>query len=462
MNREEVKEIFCKPSDERALLCYAINRMDNFYTICSKIDENDFLSHDHKTIYVILKTLLNKKVEKFDVSMVAAEADNNGVLKSIGGIEYIESIRSMPVEDVNLDVYTRNVLENSTKYKLYTDLQNSLRKIAGSDKSGLTSEDLIGLVENKVMDLATRSKAISEPRDFGDGLIKYIDERRDNPVEMSGISTGFPILDLQIDGLVPGTLHIISARKKMGKSTFLSNVAAHVAYRSGIPVLYVDTEMSFGEWRDRVIAMLTGVEERIVKHGGYTKNHYQQIKDGLKIVKKGHLFHERMPGYSVDKLTALYKKYKIKEDIGLAVFDYLKEPDSASTDRKRKEWQILGDVTTRMKDLAGILDIPFMTAVQLNRGMDVAGSDRISWFADIIMQWGYKEKEEMEAGGEEGGQFKLIIKDTRRGGGTPEEGIGYKFKKRKLLIKEVPIQDQLIPYGQEVINYGSDDEEKLG
>lgn len=465
MTNEEAKELFCRPGDERALLSYAVKRADNFYTICSKIEENDFLYPEHRTIYILLKTLVDKGgLDKFDLSMIVNEAQANGVLKNIGGYDYVESIADMPLEQQNLSHCVENVLESSTKYRLYKDLLVSMDTIADNAKTGRNSEDLIGLVESKIMDLSTRMRSISEPRDFTDGLMEYIDERRANPVEQSGISTGFVILDHQIDGLIPGTLTIVSARKKMGKSAFLSNVAAHVAYREKIPVLYVDTEMSFEEWRDRLIAMLTGVEERVVKHGGYDSETYNKIQAGLRVVEKGKIFHERMPGYSVDKLTALYKKYKIKENIGLAVFDYIKEPDSTSVDRQRREWQILGDVATRMKDLAGVLGIPFLTAVQLNREGDVAGSDRISWFADIVMNWKEREKEEIDnnkaATGDEGGQYKLVIRDTRRGGRTPEEGISYIFRKKRLLIKEALIHHQLIPYGESVVNYGSDDDEE--
>jgi len=167
-----------------------------------------------------------------------------------------------------------------------------------------------------------------------------------------------------------------------------------------------------------------------------------------------------MPGYSVEKLTALYKKYKIKENIDLAIFDYIKEPaEGASADRRRAEWQVLGDVTTKLKDLSGELNIPFLAAVQINREGGVAGSDRISWFGDIVMQWMRKEKDELEAKGYEGGQYKLVIRDTRRGGETPEQGIGYKFRKKSLTIREVELEHQIITYGEDVINNASDDDE---
>lgn len=459
MNSEKIKQMFVKPGDERAVLSYSINNIDDFYTVCSKMNNNDFLSYDHSLIFILLKTLQNRGIKKFDLPILINEAKDQGILDLIGGTEYLQSIKSMKLSKGNFEVFLHNILEASTKYKLYEMLEDDVALIVDNAKSGDSSSDLIGRVESHVLDLSTSSKAIKEPIDVADRLVEYIEERKDHRIEMAGLSTGYPILDKQIDGLVPGTLFVISARKKMGKSAFLSNMAVNTAYRLNKPVLYIDTEMTFEEWLPRIIANMSGVKERVIKHGGYDKENYDNIVNKcLKIVEKGKLFHEYMPGYSVEKITALYKKYKAKEDIGLAVFDYLKEPESTSIDNRRKEYQILGDVTTKLKDLSGELDIPFITAVQINRSGDVADSDRIARYADIVAQWMKKTDEELEAGGENGGTYKLVIRDTRRGGGTTEEGIGYKFFKPWLTIKEVPAHDQLLSaYGkEEVIDDGSD------
>lgn len=238
---------------------------------------------------------------------------------------------------------------------------------------------------------------------------------------------------------------IVAARKKMGKSAFLTNIATRVAFVNKTPVLYVDTEMSFNEWRDRVIASMSGVPERKVKHGNYNDLEYRKLmKECVEIVEKGKLFHYHMPGYSLEKISALYKKYKLKEDIGLGIFDYIKEPDSKSNNRQRKEHQILGDVTTRLKDLASTLNIPFLTAAQLNRDGDVADSDRIARYGDIVAHWMQRSQAELDEN--ENGTHKLVIKDTRRGGTTGEEGITYVFHKGKVGIKEISIDRQMKIY----------------
>lgn len=455
---EQIKEMFSKPVHERALLAFCFESMDNYYTIASMVEEEDFLRPDHKLIWVIFGTLAKRKVKKFDSSMIINEAKNNSILDSIGGYDYVNAVASMNVDSENIDFYVKMLLDASTKYKLYMKLDYDIHHIGkNADDEDVTAADLIGKVGKDVMDLSMKSKAIRAAKNLSEGLDEYIEERRNNPVDLCGLSTGFSILDRQIDGLINGTLTVFCARPKHGKSTFLSNIAAYVAYDLMKPVLYVDTEMSFDEWRPRVLSMLSGVPERVIKHGGYSDQQYRNLVRAAEIVKKGKLFHEYIPGYSVDKLITVYKRYSHVENIELAVFDYIKEPSDGK--KERKEYQILGDVTTALKDLAGELNIPFLCANQLNRQEDIADSDRILRYADVLMFFKTKTEEEIEKYGLPGGTHKLIITDSRRGGTTSWDGIGYKFLKKFLTITEADVQPPELTEKEykekEEVEYGS-------
>lgn len=436
------KDLFCRPSEERALIAYCMKDVNNYYSICSKLSASDFLYSQHELIMLTFASLVAKGATKLESNLLISEATATGILDIIGGAKYVQTIYNMILESANLDIYLSSVYEASVKYKLYCTLQEKLKLVEDNSKDGLSSTDLVSTSESSIINLSMSGLGINEPINLSDGLFEYIEERKENQVTLSGMSTGYPILDKQIDGMVDGTLLVIGARKKMGKSTLLSNIAKHAAYKLFKPVLYVDTELTFKEWRPRMLSILSGVKERDIKYGGYDDFTYNRLKKAAKIIDKGKLFHEYMPGYTVDNLVALYNKYKYKENIGLIVFDYLKEPDSASIDRQRKDYQILGDVTTKLKDLAGSLGIPAITAVQLNRDNDIADSDRIARYADVVCIWGNRRTEEMEAGGKTCGTHKLVIRDTRRGGATGIEGIGYNFFKEQLTIREVPVDQQ--------------------
>lgn len=453
MSTSVAKELFYRPGDERTVLSLCLSSIDHFYDLVTKMTASDFLGQEHQLIYALLSNFVDKGVTKIDLPMFISQAQGDGVIDLIGGVSYIQSIYNIEASSENFELYVNELLEASTKYKAYVSLSQHLETFTKNAQSGETSLSLINKVETSMLDMTSRNTINDDPILFGDDLDEYIEERRDKRIQMTGLSTGFPILDRQIDGMIPGTLMVIGARKKMGKSSFLTNIAIHNAFRAKKPVLYMDTELTYMEFKTRALSIMSGVPERNIKHGGYSNEDYARIKNAQRVISKGKLFHKYMPGYSVDKVVALCKKYKLREDIGLIVFDYLKEPDLSSTDGDRKEYQLLGDITTKLKDLSGILDVPALTAVQLNRQNDIADSDRIARFGDIIALWQFRTEEEKKICGVEGGQYKLVIKDTRRGGSTPKEGIGYTFFRNRILIREVPPADQVfISGGDEATN----------
>lgn len=441
MDVVEAKALFCRPTDERALIHYAIKDIEYYYAIVAKISPDDFLYDDHVSIMQVLSLLNSKNVEKFETSAIISEASVEGLLESIGGVKYIQVISRMDLIDENFEYYFDSVIESIRKYKLHKILLNNTERAEANSKSDVSSEELLARVETDILDLSL-IELHSEPQNLSDGLIELIEDRANQVVEISGITTGYPILDKQLDGLIPGTLTVIAARKKMGKSTLLSNIALHVGIKLGIPILYIDTEMAFHLWRDRCLSVVSCVKEREIRHGGYSNEVREKLDAAAKRLSSCKIFHEQMPGYSVDRLVALYKKYKVKEKIGFIIFDYLKEPDSTSVDKHRKEYQVLGDVTTKLKDLATVLDVPALTAVQLNRDLEVADSDRIARYADVVSIWGTRPPEELNECGVEAGMYKLVIRDTRRGGQTNGKGIGYHFYKSYCMIREVAASKQ--------------------
>lgn len=439
------KSRFCLPFVERSLLCLAINSQDCYYDLVTKITEKDFLDEANASLFIVLNSLHAKGIQQFDLAAIVDESRRLGIEASVGGLKYIRAITNMDIDASNLSVYIKQLLNASTLLKLYTSLNKQSQNVLTSvEASNADVESLLSKVEYDIITLSSESKAIAEPINLSEGLEEFVQERMDNKVDITGISTGFPILDKMIDGLIPGTLFIVAARMKEGKSALLTQMALNIGVTQKIPLLYVDTELTFNEWRTRALASISGVPERAIKHGNLDNAQYSRIKKAVININKANIFHHYMPGYTVDKLVTLFTKYKLKENIGTAFFDYLKEPDSASLDRNRKEYQVLGDVTTRLKDLAGKLNIPVLTAVQLNRANEVADSDRVARYGDIVTMWSTKydkeedKKEDLVAGSYRKDTHKLVVRTTRRGGSTGEEGINYQFTKRILAIKELP------------------------
>jgi hypothetical protein len=103
----------------------------------------------------------------------------------------------------------------------------------------------------------------------------------------------------------------------------------------------------------------------------------------------------------------------------VVVYDYIKLTGENSFNKK--EYELIGEKVNSLKELTLELDIPLLTACQLNRsaesGVDdssaIAQSDRLQWFASFVAIFRRKTPEEIASEGQEYGTHKLIPLATR-------------------------------------------------
>jgi replicative DNA helicase len=384
---------------------------------------------------------------KKDSAIKACEEGGLGTITNINiQIDSLYEI-SEGFDFTNLDLYLKKLMNISKKNKLMVyldDKANNLEKnLIDHDVKSL---DMVNDVEFGLLDLMQNDNVSDDPEDIFLNMDAYVEKILNNRIDMVGMSTGFPILDDRIDGLVNGTLNIIAAHKKGGKSCMSMCIALHAAFKLGIPVLYIDTEMSTEQVYPRVLSRLTKIPEKRIKRGQFAEGEREIITLASKaLTTKGKYFHKYLPGFTLEAVVALIKKYHSKHNIGLVIFDYIKS--GAQEDFQNiKEYQLLGNTTIVLKDLSGTLNIPILAAVQRGRSGDVADSDRVARYCDCLIILEEKTKEEIEKLGFQGGLHKFVIRHSRRGGETPIEGIGVHFRKSILSIQES--EQQLIDYSE--------------
>ena len=103
----------------------------------------------------------------------------------------------------------------------------------------------------------------------------------------------------------------------------------------------------------------------------------------------------------------------------VVIYDYIKL--TGESDKNKQEYQLIGDKVNSLKELCSELNIPILTACQLNRsaenGVDdssaISQSDRLQWFASFVGIFRRKTVEEIADDGEEFGSHKLIPLATR-------------------------------------------------
>jgi KaiC/GvpD/RAD55 family RecA-like ATPase len=219
-------------------------------------------------------------------------------------------------------------------------------------------------------------------------------------------------------GRLPDTsLTVVCARAKTGKSYFMLNCALLAALDSGMPVLYLDMELTRRELFERAAAMVVGVHENDIASGrcvnGPKAESVKRATHRLKSLGKRFLY-RRIAGCSPEQIEAEIKAFRrtlntvyvtdplTGTQYGLTepapiIYDWLRLADVGGL-KQAQETQLLGQQVAMPKQAGSDAGIPIIAAAQVNResigcsaeDFDqnaerfISGSDRISHFCSCL------------------------------------------------------------------------------
>lgn len=185
--------------------------------------------------------------------------------------------------------------------------------------------------------------------------------------KVSGISTGFPMLDAAIGGLKKGELILIGGKPKNGKTALAQNIATNVAKQH--KVLFITLEL---------LAEQTGVR---VKH-----------INGGKLPDPGSFMVQAKHRLDYRHIKPLFEQ-ATQQGVELVVLDYLQFLGRGMTNEE------VAKMSKEMKTLALEFEVPFIVIVSLRKGEnsrfktkwtdieleDIAGTSSIGYDADTIL-----------------------------------------------------------------------------
>ena len=440
----ELETKILNPSAERGILSICMQDIDRIID-CSekKLFYQHFAVPQNQTIFSVLCYLAEEGVKTIDSNIIYSTVQDETAKKQlddIGGRAYLDSLLTSTVIKDNLPYYIDQVKE--------CDLRRRLQQF-GLDlsKRAETREELekiLSETQSQIFELTEGDKD-TEVKQVGKGLAERMMERAKNPTTVLGLSTGWEKFDKITKGLRGNDLVVAIAPSKTGKSFWLCNIAKQLSLIDGLPGLYIDTEMETEEQENRMLAMLAQVPIDEIENGffsrdtefGKAEEKINRVMNACKRMEQSKLFHVYMPNFTIESVSSTIRKYYVKEKICYAIFDYIKLPNS---DIKglgvSKEYERLGYFTTCLKDIAGICNIPVVTAGQTNRNdidttnpdaNNIGGSYRILQMATKLLFLRNKTDAELANEDYAKGNYKVHIKYQRHGSG--DEAIDFQFDK---------------------------------
>ena len=419
------------------------------------ITDTMFLIEANKYIYQAIDYLYYKK-QKASPSAIMEVMRNSHmkqVVEEFGGIDYLSILSDSNVSKNNVEIFCEKLKQTYTRAQLI-NLSNDKVEFLKSDKSEvLNPSELINSYEKDISELQTEVMQTTDIYKMGDDAEKVLEMRAESPNRVPGLEVGWNKFDYYTNGGQGGDLIMLCARAKTGKSTTLTNWATKLAIKDKIPILYFDTEMSSRQQEDRMLSILSGVPNKEIISGMYmldteygkAEEKKEKIRNAIQELKEGYYYHIYMPNFTIDKVEAISKKYKLHNNVQAIFFDYLKFPSSQiNTLKSVQEWQMLGYIASGLKDLAGTLDLPIYSGCQENRSnldgkkdeRNVGGSDRILQLASKLIFLSNKTEEEiLKNSGLNGNQTLYIA--YQRNGESDCPPIDIMFDKTRLTQSEV-------------------------
>lgn len=334
------------------------------------------------------------------------------------------------------------------------DLANKLEELPDDTESDKVRKELLDFLKNN-----QRVDRTDELELLGEGIGHYVDHLINGQVGEEGLDIGFPIFEDGSGGIIPGTVTVVVARFKTGKSIMLMNAAINVAMQ-GIPVLYMDMEMSKPQIIRRCLSKLTGINTKDIRTKSFNldKEKVDKINEAGKILSNLPIVWKKIGSCTADKYLSIANQF-IASHVGynedntakkcLIIVDYIKL-GSGDLGGSEQEFKKLGDLATKVKDFAMDYQVPVITATQANRksidspnGTDgVSGSDRILMYFDTA--WMLRKKTDIEMaqdnkdfGGYAGNRIlsQMAVRDAE--GWEDNDYISLNFEGSKMNISEV-------------------------
>jgi len=437
--------ILCDPSAERAVLSGIFQYGEKAYLDISDIvEESTFTIDSNQFIFKCLKTVLenNPSQESIDIASIYSVAEDLGlsnILSKKEEAQHLRAIKDFPVNIENIRKFAAKIKKLEIARALHKELENTQDRLLDVNGSE-TIASILGIAEDSIFNfVSSLSKDDNSPECISDGIDEYVEFLKTNPIDQVGISTGFPVYDQSIGGgLRKGTVNVIAARPKTGKTLLADNMGLHIANKLKIPVLNMDTEMSKNDHIHRLIAMSTEIEINKIETGKFAESpvNSAKINQFVKELKDTPLYYKVIAGKPFDEQLAIMRRWIVKE-VGLnedgtakdcvIFYDYLKLMDSAGLSQDMKEYQVLGFMMTALHNFAVKYKVPIVAFIQLNRdgitkeSTDTAsGSDRIIWLCSNFTIFKRKSDEEIAEDGGSSGNRKLIPIISRHGGGLDD------------------------------------------
>ncbi|MCX7995217.1 MAG: replicative DNA helicase [candidate division WOR-3 bacterium] len=345
------------------------------------LKEEHFYSPANQKIFRAITDLYNHNITP-DLVTVTDWLRKNKMLDEIGGADYLANMVSGVITTANVEHHARVVLDKAIKRSLIKSSMDILN-IAFEDSH--TAAETVDIAQNYIFQIKERGLR-KEPvmiKVFINKILETAEQRRGHRL-ITGVETGFYLLDELTSGFQKGDFIIIAGRPSMGKTAFALNIAAHAAIKNNVPVAIFSLEMSAESIAQRILCSEAGVNLRNLRRNILSDRDWVNLATAAGNLDRAPIFIDDSASLTMLELKTKARRLKVDQDIQLVIIDYLQMIAGTPGIRQPvSRQQEISEISRSLKALAKELDVPVVVVSQLSRMPEQRKEDHRPRLADL-------------------------------------------------------------------------------
>lgn len=352
----------------------------------------DFYEERNSVIFRVISAIYSEGKTP-DVVTVGDKISCLDVANIFPDMKYLYDIagRAPTVSESILTEYCNIIIEKALFREMIKicseSSENAYRQSASFDEvADKSTSSLINLSNRR------QTTTIQETKDLVQKELENYQKRVDTGSKISGISSGYPMLDDLCSGFKPGDMIVLAGRPGMGKTSLALNMAVEIA-RNKNNVLFFSLEMPASQIISRMIATECSVSAKRFNTGSLEQDELGRLWAHIDKVGNLPIFIDETSRLTVSdlrsrakKLDSSLKKTPSKDRKGpnkldCIFVDYLQLMSSNvfKDDRVRQ----VEDISRNIKLFAKDLGIPIVALAQLNRKVEERSTNKTPMLSDL-------------------------------------------------------------------------------
>ena len=348
-------------------------------SIMNTLVKDDFYLEAHQEIYNAMFTIFAKN-QPIDYVTLTDELDNNNLLQSVGGLEYITNLTNILPSAANYKVYVDIVKRDSVLRRIISSSQKIIEKAYESTDK----DDTLDYAEQLIFEIGKEEESSSLVHIGGalSDVIKKFDNLSKNKDGIKGIATGFKDFDAVTNGLQNSDLILLAARPGVGKPSFAMNIVTNAAVKEKKKCAIFSLEMPRTQIAQRAICSVASVSMAKALKGDLSVEEWKSLWTANKQLAEAGIYIDDSSMNTPMSILSKCRRLKREHGLDLVMIDYLQLMSSGKTKVESRQNEV-SEMTRYLKIAARELNVPVIVLSQLSRAVEQRKGDHKPQLSDL-------------------------------------------------------------------------------